>query len=267
DPARPEGRRILALAAAIHEGKRSFTGLVDERSDAAAVTFTGVELCPANQREPFLFRWFNERIRPSAAYTEVARTSFSLQRDPDGQRFDAVAISLFDRAFAEQQSRRLLAVTRGRPTGVDALNAALHARWGARGKQPLAGEPVMMLRNDYQRGLWNGDQGMVVNLREGAPRTAVVFKVGGVWMPFPLESLRDSLGLAFALTVHKAQGSEYDDVALVLPETPSPLLTRDLLYTALTRSRRGVVICGDLPLLAIGAATAPARLSGFSAPF
>ncbi|HEY0715450.1 MAG TPA: helicase C-terminal domain-containing protein, partial [Polyangia bacterium] len=98
-------------------------------------------------------------------------------------------------------------------------------------------------------------------------RAAAVFKIAGAWTPFPLDSLRDSLGLAFALTVHKAQGSEYDEVALVLPETPSPLLTRDLLYTALTRSRRGVVICGDLPLLAAGAAAAPLRLSGFSAPF
>jgi exodeoxyribonuclease V alpha subunit len=270
DPSRPEGRRILTLAAAIHDGQRDFSGLIDQRPDAAAITFTGVEICPAVARNAFITRWFNERIRPSAAYTEIARTSFVLQRHPDAgpaHRFDPEAIALFDRAFAEQQSRRLLAVTRGRPTGVDALNATLHARWGARSTQAVAGEPMMMLRNDYQRGLWNGDQGLVINLRDGGVRTAVVFKIAGIWTPFPLESLRDSLGLAFALTVHKAQGSEYDEVALVLPETSSPLLTRDLLYTALTRSRRGVVICGDLMLLAAGAANAPTRLSGFSAPF
>jgi exodeoxyribonuclease V alpha subunit len=76
--------------------------------------------------------------------------------------------------------------------------------------------------------------------------------------------LRDGLTLAFALTVHKAQGSEYDQVALVLPEVPIPLTSRELLYTALTRSRQSVVVCGEQEILAAAIAQTGARSSGIA---
>lgn len=171
-----------------------------------------------------------------------------------------------DRLQAHHQRFRVLCVTRGRPTGADAVNAWFHHRFGAPGASPVAGEPVMMLRNDYQRGLWNGDQGLVITVREPgrAPRAAAAFKVRGRWTAHHLESLRDTLALAFALTVHKAQGSECDDVLLVLPETPLPLLSRELLYTALTRSRRSLVVCGSPGVLAAGVANLSQRSSGLS---
>jgi exodeoxyribonuclease V alpha subunit len=59
--------------------------------------------------------------------------------------------------------------------------------------------------------------------------------------------------------VHKAQGSEMDEVLLLLPDSPSPLLTRELLYTAVSRARRSVVLCGELPLFAAGVAAAENR--------
>jgi exodeoxyribonuclease V alpha subunit len=64
------------------------------------------------------------------------------------------------------------------------------------------------------------------------------------------------------MTVHKAQGSEYDDVALLLPDTPIPLLTRELLYTALSRSRHAVVVCGTGAVLAAGVERQLVRSSG-----
>ena len=122
----------------------------------------------------------------------------------------------------------------------------------------------MMLRNDYDRGLWNGDQGLCVRVREEGrpPRTAAAFKIGERWRAWHLESLRDSLALAFALTVHKAQGSEHDDIAVLLPDTPLPLTSRELLYTALTRSRRSVVLCAAPGVLAAAAANTLTRSSG-----
>ena len=77
-----------------------------------------------------------------------------------------------------------------------------------------------------------------------------------------LDSVRDTVELAFAMTVHKAQGSEYDDVALLLPEAPMALLSRELLYTALSRSRRAVVMCGSPTVLAAGVARPLTRSSG-----
>ena len=74
----------------------------------------------------------------------------------------------------------------------------------------------------------------------------------------------ESLSLAYALTVHKAQGSEHDQVLLLLPEQPLPLLTRELLYTALTRARHAVVICGSADVLAAGVRTSLTRSSGLA---
>ena len=89
-----------------------------------------------------------------------------------------------------------------------------------------------------------------------------VFPRGETFAAFHLDTLRSDLELSYATTVHKAQGSEYECVGLVLPETDLPLLTRELLYTALTRSRRSVVILGEKDLLRTAAASRIRRSSG-----
>jgi exodeoxyribonuclease V alpha subunit len=277
DPSRPEGRRILALAAAVRQGTLDAAdagdaALFDRRATAAEVTFTGAELVPAPARDAFLTRWFTQRL-DVPVLRQLQRESFALGDDSgDGADFAPEATALFDEAFAHHQRHRLLGVTRGRATGVDAVNAFMHARLGARTTTPIPGEPVMMLRNDYDRGLWNGDQGLVIRVREAGRARAqldggiamAIFRIAGRWTPFPLESLRDSLSLAFALTVHKAQGSEFDEVAVVLPDGHTPVFSRDLLYTALTRCRRSVVLVGDPAVLAGGVSNAQLRSSGLA---
>jgi exodeoxyribonuclease V alpha subunit len=70
------------------------------------------------------------------------------------------------------------------------------------------------------------------------------------------------LAPAFAMTVHKAQGSEFDDVALVLPDVDVPLLTRELVYTAMTRARRSVLVVGSAHLLARAVQRTASRYTG-----
>ena len=79
---------------------------------------------------------------------------------------------------------------------------------------------------------------------------------------FPFEALRHDLRLAYASTVHKAQGAELDHAALVLPDRDLPLLSRELLYTAVTRARRSVTVVGRRALLERGAARPLERASG-----
>jgi exodeoxyribonuclease V alpha subunit len=73
-----------------------------------------------------------------------------------------------------------------------------------------------------------------------------------------------ALAPAFAMTVHKAQGSEFDDVTLVLPEIDLPLSTRELVYTAMTRARRSVLLVGAPDLLARAVARSMERHSGIA---
>jgi exodeoxyribonuclease V alpha subunit len=169
---------------------------------------------------------------------------------------------------------RLLAVTRGMPTGSLALNAHIHEltleRMTVSGRPDFVpGEPVMITANDYQRGLFNGDQGIIIRADEGAGigqhRFRAVFRVNGQLVPFAIEALRDRLELAWALTVHKSQGSELDALALVLPEDEHlPLLTRELLYTGITRARTSAVLVGTRAAIIAAGKRGALRHSGLA---
>ncbi len=121
-----------------------------------------------------------------------------------------------------------------------------------------------MARNDYERMLFNGDQGVILRIRRPGGRASAmaVFKRGGQFEAFHLPALRESLELSYATTIHKAQGSEFDAVAILMPERDLPILTREALYTGVTRSRRSVVIVGQEELLRAGIARGIERFSG-----
>jgi exodeoxyribonuclease V alpha subunit len=256
DPARPGGRAILEVAGAVRTGDTAaLAGLIAE-VPSGQPQLNHVEIVPAAGREELLERWYHER----AARGPTLSRALTLQE----ARFVTADEERLAGLHAHYQSFRVLCLTRRRPTGVEVVNAWLHRRNGATSTAYLPGEPILMLRNDYERGLFNGDQGLVVRARDGdrPPRLMAAFPVGGRWQAWDLESVREVITLAYAMTVHKAQGSEYDDVALLLPDTPIPLLSRELLYTALTRARRSVTICGAPAVLAAGASRPLVRSSG-----
>jgi exodeoxyribonuclease V alpha subunit len=257
DPARVAGRRIYEVAQAV---KRGEAPRLDLRASAAAIAFDGAELVADREREALLERWYAERVSAHPQLASLAEDEYHL----GDEGFASEDVARLEALHRHYQSFRLLCLTRGRPTGVEAVNAWLHRRHQAGTAPFAAGEPILMLRNDYVRGLYNGDQGLVVRVRERghAPRLMAAFPVGGRWSAWELASLRDTIELAYALTVHKAQGSEYDDVALLLPEVPMVLLSRELLYTALSRSRRAVVICGGAGVLAAGVSRRLERSTG-----
>jgi exodeoxyribonuclease V alpha subunit len=167
---------------------------------------------------------------------------------------------------------RILTVTRGMATGSLALNAHVHQltleRMTVTGRPEFVpGEPVMITANDYQRGLFNGDQGIIIRADEGtgAHRYRALFRVQGQLVPFAIEALRDRLELSWALTVHKSQGSELEALALVLPEDEHlPLLTRELLYTGITRARTSAVLCGSRAAIVAAGKRGALRHSGLA---
>lgn len=123
------------------------------------------------------------------------------------------------------------------------------------------GRPVMVTANDYSLRLFNGDTGVVV-ARPGGPLTAV-FDQGG--RPVSVSPSRlSNVETVFAMTVHKSQGSEFDHVAVVLPPVTSPLLTRELLYTAITRARRSLLLVAPEDSVRAAVEQRVARTSGLA---
>lgn len=120
--------------------------------------------------------------------------------------------------------------------------------------------PISVTRNDYELELFNGDLGLVWEV-DGKLRA--FFRQGEGFRTFPVRQLPE-WRKAWTLTVHKAQGSEFDEVALLLPDQENPLLTRELLYTAVTRARRRVVIFGSRDLLRSAVLQRSRRASGLA---
>src|SRR6476646_914616 len=169
-------------------------------------------------------------------------------------RFEKL-LKLRDPAVALKQLAEfavLCALRRG-PFGAETVNAILEGMQRETGPIDVggryhAGEPIIIVRNDYNVGLFNGDLGIVLpdaitgELRvffRGQADEVLNFAPGRLPAHEP----------AFALTVHKSQGSEFHDALVILPERDAPVLTRELLYTAITRVRETVEVWASEEIL------------------
>jgi exodeoxyribonuclease V alpha subunit len=149
--------------------------------------------------------------------------------------------------LAQLASVRVLTALRDGPQGVRQLNRLVEELLAESGRVQVTGtfypgRPVLVTENNYANRLFNGDVGVVLE------------RGGGLQVAFPdyanaTESVRwvelarlPAHETVYAMTVHKSQGSEFDNVLLLLPEANHPLLTRELVYTGLTRARRSVEI-------------------------
>jgi exodeoxyribonuclease V alpha subunit len=191
----------------------------------------------------------------------------------DGVRADVVAsgralIAAADTgaaaaAVAALDEHRVLCAHRRGPFGVSRWTAEIE-RWLAadqphRPRGPWApGRPVLVTSNDYDIGLFNGDTGVVVATDDG-PRVA--FARGGAPQLYAPARLPE-VATVHAMTVHRGQGSQFRGVTVVLPPAESPLLTRELLYTAVTRARSSVRIVGTEESVRAAVARPVARASG-----
>ncbi len=140
------------------------------------------------------------------------------------------------------------------PLGVTSLNEELQARlnpktlvsleWG--GRTLRLGDKVMQVRNDYDKGVFNGDVGWIRTIDKENSTIKVEFleEAGPLLVRYDFPEL-DELVLAYAVTVHKSQGSEYPAIVLTLVNQHYMLLQRNLLYTAITRAKRLCVIVGQ----------------------
>jgi exodeoxyribonuclease V alpha subunit len=184
----------------------------------------------------------------------------------------AAAVQPADRMRALERFRVLCAHRRG-PGGVEAVNARIEQLLADAGVLRLDGEwyvgrPILITRNDYQLQLFNGDVGIIAADVGRGFRPADMGRRQAVFLAADGSERRLSPArlppheTVFAMSVHKSQGSEFDAVAVLLPPEPSPVVSRELLYTAVTRARRQATVIAPRAVVEHAVTHAIARASG-----
>ena len=208
-------------------------------------------------------------VLQSSQYSDVSWHDLTDHILPDIlQEFDNIVDSSKIREFFKQFERfRILCALREGPFGVKAINAQVeqfvkrknnikqNAQW-------YVGQPILIIENDYSLNLFNGDLGIVFPNDDNDKELRVFF-------PGPDGSLRKlrpfrlpGHEIAYAITVHKSQGTEFDKVILILPDKDSPILSRELLYTGITRAAKQVEIWSNEHIFRAAVARKTKRTSG-----
>ena len=176
--------------------------------------------------------------------------AFTGYDDPAWSEWASAVLAAFDEF-------QLLCTVRKGDYGVEGLNARvaralLTERLIESDEGWYEGRPVLVTRNDYSLGLMNGDVGITLSLPDGEPaagtearqvlRVAFPRNDGTGTLRFVLPSRLSAVETVFAMTVHKSQGSEFAHTALILPDAINPVLTKELVYTGITRARHGFTL-------------------------
>lgn len=260
------GSSIAKLARAVETGDADLVISLLRESDATGGQEQVVRVDPADQ--PAVDAVFADVVEHGRRLVRLA-----LDGDSGG-------------ALAHLRGLQVLAARRTGPLGVQDWNqrvdralsdaGLLRGAWSA-------GRPVMVTANDQLNGLFNGDVGVAVvapvadgdrpgpsgrpgpaGRRGAVGRTKVAFDAS----PEPRlvdPSRLDRHERLWAMTIHKSQGSEFDHVVVTLPPPPSPILTRELLYTAITRAKRGVTIVASEASVRAAVGRPVSRSSGLAA--
>ena len=173
-------------------------------------------------------------------------------------------------AFEAFNRFRILCAVRRGPFGVAAVNQAVMNILDRAGlinakDRLFPGQPVLITVNDYQQKLFNGDIGIILPDREDSESGAqkrVFFTAEGGGFRKILPMRLPEHETVYAMTVHKSQGSEFNRVLLILPPVPAPVLTRELIYTAITRASHRIEIWSPRPVFLEAAARRITRTSG-----
>ncbi|MDA3958784.1 exodeoxyribonuclease V subunit alpha [Oceanispirochaeta sp.] len=161
--------------------------------------------------------------------------------------------------FSLYRERIILSPTRKGLFGTVTLNRGLNEILGGSPDNHYHGQPVMVTRNDYERSLFNGDRGVVLRFSDGL--FAFFEDLNTDYRCFPL-LLLENRETSYALTIHKSQGSEYNRVHILMPEGAERLISREILYTGITRAREGVSLYGSEEIIRLCLSRGVRRLSG-----
>ncbi len=234
------GSGIGSLATAVNSGS------TEQVAQVLATGFADLEIehCTGRERET----WLRQQIL--RGFREMA------------------GAATLEQGFAAMERFRFLCAVHKGPNGTEEINRlsaevlrrAKLISWGDAAW--YQGRPIIILRNHYDLKLFNGDTGLLWRDRDGKLK-AWFRRPDGRLHPVPPAMLPEH-ETAYAVTVHKAQGSEFDQVLLLLPEEESRVLSRELLYTGITRARSKLMLCADQETLARAVRMRTQRYSGLA---
>ncbi len=255
----PPGPAIGDGIVALHHVHR-FGGAIDELAEAVRAG-DGDRVLALLAAGADTVRWLDTAAEDPAAL------------EPVRSRAVAAATAVVEAARAGDGAAALRALGRFRLLCAHRRGGAGVAGWSARIERWLAdalpgfapeerwyiGRPLLVTENDYELGLFNGDTGVVVAQADRRP--AAVFERRGELVELSPARL-GSVETLWAMTIHKSQGSQFDLAAVLLPDPSARLLSRELLYTALTRARQGLIVAGSEAAIRAAVARPIARSSG-----
>jgi len=262
---------------------RAATGMdVPTQVDAAPIADVTVSLSKNHRfgKQPGIGAFSKalvERDSPGAmSALRHGHDDLALKADPEAALRDFLPQleRLLEAAVTGDAERALAAIPHARVLTAQRLGPTSAADWNQRIEQRLAerghridepyyvGRPVLVTANDQGNRIWNGDLGVCGRSTDGSPVVWIRDQNGKARTLNPRRLPAHET--AWAMTVHKSQGSEFDHVLLALPNQTSPLNHASLIYTGVTRARRRATICADEALLLEGLENWPARQSGLA---
>ena len=279
-----QGGSIDALASLVNEGLYEGQPSLLPVEDLYAIAAQEVALAERKKRQaqvqlfhqppPATTRAVNW-LEPSLIASLQAGYSTYLQLVQQGPKDDQDQWA--GTVLAAHTSFQLLVALRRGQWGVEGMNASIEDLLQRADLLPAIdtdwypGRPVMVSRNDYHLGLMNGDMGVClpyVDKQSGAKMLRVAFNTGAGDIRWVLPSRLRAVETVFALTVHKSQGSEFSHTMLMLPAHNNPVLTKELLYTGITRARECFsLVYGDEQVLEQAMTRKVVRASGLSNRF
>jgi exodeoxyribonuclease V alpha subunit len=253
DPPGPAGAPSLAGSIVRLRTNHRFAGALADLAAAVQAGDPDATIAVLSRDDPSV-QWVTEdSIGPDVTDWAERMADAARAGDPAG-------------ALAELRSHRVLCAHRRGPSGVAAWNDRVEL-WLRETRSEIAGEgtwyagrPILITANDYTLRLFNGDTGVTFTPAGAPPRVLVAFGENRNVSPSRLADIET----VYAMTVHKSQGSEFARVTLLLPDPGSRLLTRELLYTGVTRAKQALAVCGSEEAIRLAVARPIARASGLT---
>ena len=253
------GTNLLELANQANQGSfPSFKAVAfDKALSQASDQWAFVNAEGFGQWQEHLHQWVNvQYLSPISGGEEsyAALIKRAVEMTADKITSSEAGRYLLDRIFSVVERARILSFLRNGIYGCTVINDVIADHLihffdpsAKRQSDGFSGALVIITRNDYSKELFNGDVGVIIKDAHEAYRA--FFHRSGTYISFPV-NLLPSWEFAFAMTVHKSQGSEFDDVLLVLPDDENHrLLTREIVYTGVTRAKKRVLLYGSQPAL------------------